>query len=413
MKKGILLSLLFFSIVLNAATTFTVDGITYTSSTTGVANVGTNNTCAGNIIIPDTVSYDGKIYSVQSINSSAFKGDTLLTSIVIPRTISSIKSDAFTGCTNLKTVIWNAVKCANFSTTTAPFKDLANIDSIAFGNEVETIPAYLCYKMSGLSCTIVIPNNINTIGLGAFYQCNNVTNVVIEDGENELNNGHSSYSSSGGGWGDYGYEGYTSYSYTFQHCNVQHIYIGRKVKSYLFGNYNSSWGNGSNSSNNYMNSTVKSIVYGNEQAYMEKYCKNLELLTFKENVNSVVSGFSSTQLREVYVYWQDPPTISESYFTSEAYSNAILHVPTGTTTTYKSRTGWKNFNIIEDGPQFILGDVNGDGKVSIGDVTRLIDIILSNEDYTSILRFGDYNNNGKFDIGDVTSLIYYLLTIDS
>ena len=405
----LVLLILISSAIVQAATSFIVDGINYSTSATGVASVNSNNTLSGEVVIPDTVVNDNKTYLVESIAANAFKNDTLLTSIVIPKSITSIGTNAFSGCSHLKTVVWNAEKCANFTSSTAPFKDLASIDSIAFGNEVETIPAYLCYKMSGLTCTIVIPNNINTIGMGAFYQCNSVTNVVIEDGDNELNNGHSSYSSSGGGWGDYGYDGYTSYSYTFQHCNIQHIYIGRKVKSYLFGNYSSSWGNGSNSSNNYMNATVKTIVYGKDQTYMEKYCKNLESLTFNQNVNSVVSGFSSSQLREVYAYWQDPPTISESFFTTDAYSNAILHVPAGTTNNYKARTGWKRFTIVENIPPFTLGDTNGDGMTSIQDVTLLIDYLLGCDVIEFNVNSADVNQNGRIDIGDITTLIDLLL----
>ncbi len=52
------------------------------------------------------------------------------------------------------------------------------------------------------------------------------------------------------------------------------------------------------------------------------------------------------------------------------------------------------------------GDVNGDGEVSIGDVTALIDMLLTgNHD-----RVGDVNNDGEVSIGDVTDLIDMLLT---
>ena len=57
-------------------------------------------------------------------------------------------------------------------------------------------------------------------------------------------------------------------------------------------------------------------------------------------------------------------------------------------------------------PQFILGDVNGDGNVTIADVTELIDIILLEGEY---VEAGDIDANGSLTIADVTALIDMLL----
>jgi len=72
-----------------------------------------------------------------------------------------------------------------------------------------------------------------------------------------------------------------------------------------------------------------------------------------------------------------------------------------------------------DGNQFILpvaflrGDVNRDRKVSIADVTSLINSLLT-EVYDNSAHFSteaaDVNQDGKFSIGDVTTLINYLLS---
>ena len=62
----------------------------------------------------------------------------------------------------------------------------------------------------------------------------------------------------------------------------------------------------------------------------------------------------------------------------------------------------------EGGPSDNMpGDVNGDGKISITDVTTLINIMLSgNGEYNAN---ADLNYNGRMDIGDVATLIDYLL----
>lgn len=57
-------------------------------------------------------------------------------------------------------------------------------------------------------------------------------------------------------------------------------------------------------------------------------------------------------------------------------------------------------------PQFLLGDVDGDGKVSITDVTALIDLLLEDGAY---VEAGDMNGDGALTITDVTDLIDLLL----
>ena len=64
---------------------------------------------------------------------------------------------------------------------------------------------------------------------------------------------------------------------------------------------------------------------------------------------------------------------------------------------------------VFDNPNSMLGDVNMDNQVSIGDVTALIDYLLS-EDSTSInLSNADINQDQAVSIADVTALIDMLL----
>ena len=60
------------------------------------------------------------------------------------------------------------------------------------------------------------------------------------------------------------------------------------------------------------------------------------------------------------------------------------------------------------GPEFILGDVNGDGIVSIADVTTLIDYLLDNDAMAPVEA--DIDQSGTVSIKDVTDLIDMLLS---
>lgn len=64
--------------------------------------------------------------------------------------------------------------------------------------------------------------------------------------------------------------------------------------------------------------------------------------------------------------------------------------------------------VFPEVPQFILGDVNGDGEVEIADVTELIDYLLSG---TSIdMDAADMDQDGEVSISDVSALIDFLLS---
>ena len=63
-----------------------------------------------------------------------------------------------------------------------------------------------------------------------------------------------------------------------------------------------------------------------------------------------------------------------------------------------------------DEPEFDLGDCDGDGKITIGDVTTLIDYLLSESASVSSEEAADCDGDGKITIGDVTTLIDYLLS---
>ena len=56
-------------------------------------------------------------------------------------------------------------------------------------------------------------------------------------------------------------------------------------------------------------------------------------------------------------------------------------------------------------PQFIIGDVNGDGEVSIADVTMLVSLVV---DQSSNER-SDVNQDGETGIADVTTLVNMLM----
>ena len=125
------------------------------------------------------------------------------------------------------------------------------------------------------------------------------------------------------------------------------------------------------------------------------------------------SAFSSiTGITRVTCLATAPPDSADT-FTDAVYQNAILYVPMRSVELYRNAVGWSKFQHIEgidtgDDP-FLLGDVNGDGYVTIADVTVLISMVLKGNVPASDCPAGDINGDDNLTIADVTSLITMVL----
>ena len=98
---------------------------------------------SGSVVIPASVTYNGKTYTVTNIGDDAFSGCNNLTSITIPNSLTDIGRASFYGCSNLTSVTigngvtiineWAFSGCTNLTSITLP-NSLTDIGRASFAN---------------------------------------------------------------------------------------------------------------------------------------------------------------------------------------------------------------------------------------------------------------------------------------
>jgi len=183
-----------------SAGTFTVGSLTYTSDdenfTASVSGCDTN--ASGELIIPESVEYDGHTYSVTSIGTDAFDVCRKLTSVSIPNSVICIGSYAFYHCNSLTSVIIpNSVTtilnnafdgCSSLTSVTIPssvtyignsaFSNCSSLTTVTIPNSVTNIDDGVFSGCTGLT-TVTIPNSVTNIRDEAFSGCTGLTTVTI------------------------------------------------------------------------------------------------------------------------------------------------------------------------------------------------------------------------------------------
>lgn len=83
--------------------------------------------------------------------------------------------------------------------------------------------------------------------------------------------------------------------------------------------------------------------------------------------------------------------------------NASYSKPNGTLVTMPNTT---TSVTVED---YMIGDVNGNGGVDIGDAVSIVNYLVGKETSTFIIKAADTNKNGQIDIGDAVTIVNFLV----
>ena len=328
--------------------------------------------------------------SVDNIGEYAFAYCDSLTSITIPESVMSVGAYAFHACSSLKSVTWNVKNHTDFEWSKWPFYQESPIQSFNFGENVEHIPAYICYSMDSLK-SITIPESVNTIGDEAFYSCS-ALNSVTWNAKNcsDLSSRtfyYSPISSFTFGENVEYIPAYICYSMD----SLKSITIPESVNTigdeafYSCSALNSVTWNAKNcsdlSSRTFYYSPISSFTFGENVEYIPAYlCYNQDSLrsvtipnsvdsigeyafAYCDSLTSVAIGESVSKVGE-YAFSNDfiktvfstpllPPAIESNVFGWKVYDNATLHV---LSSDYKTHDVWKQFDNIQ-----VLDTIHSDG----------------------------------------------------
>ena len=147
------------------------------------------NESAENTKIGNTVTYKNINMTVQSVGDSICTGNTYIKNLEYSFD-SPIDPSAFSGCSGVTSITWNAKNYPAFSSASSrPFYNIgAKITKFIIGDDMTSIPKYMCDGMSYLK-SVTIPNSVTSIGEDAFFYCSSLTSVTIPNSVTSIGKG--------------------------------------------------------------------------------------------------------------------------------------------------------------------------------------------------------------------------------
>ena len=112
--------------------------------------------------------------------------------------------------------------------------------------------------------------------------------------------------------------------------------------------------------------------------------------------------------------WRMVSGITDTCYTVKALAGGVYEYLVKAIYTDGTESVWSNIQqvtLVGGGDEPLIGDVNGDGEVNIGDVTAIIDYLLGTAGDNFNVEAADVNRDGEVNIGDVTAIIDMLLSI--
>ena len=324
----------------------------------------------GDVVIPSSVTYDGKTYPVTQIGDHAFYRNPSVTGITIPSSVTYISWNAFYECTGLNRVtISDLAAWCNMDIRSNPiyyahhlYLNDTEVTDLTIPDGITAIKGFTFAGCAGLT-SVTISNSVTSIGENAFDVCTGLTSVFIGNSVTEI--------------GGVAFEGCTALTSVtlgnsvtvinisaFAGCTaLKEIKIPNSVTEIGVNAFNgctalasATLGNavktiGGSAFRNCTSLTSIKIPDQVTDIGVNAFygCTGLTNVTIGKSVTSIGKDAfqNDPAIESITCRATAPPSWSDmSMFTTNVYNHTPLHVPTGTEGAYKYNQCWGQFLTI-------------------------------------------------------------------
>ena len=192
MKRIFLLFSLLLGVLSAWAYDVELDGIFYNLDKENKTASVASYSYKGAVVIPETISVDGKAYTVTSLGENCFSGCWGLKSITIPNSVTRIGEYSFSSCGGLESIVvesgntvYDSRENCNAIIETATNTMLSGCRNTTIPNSVTSLGGYCFWGCSGLT-SITIPNSVTSLGNECFSGCSGLTSITIPNSVTSL-----------------------------------------------------------------------------------------------------------------------------------------------------------------------------------------------------------------------------------
>ncbi len=344
MKKVILSAIFAVYAFCTSVASIEVNGIYYTISGTTATVTSNPSKYTGEVVIPETITYNDVTYDVTAIGDTAFYLCDELTAIILPTNLKTIGYSAFRGCSSLTgdLVIPNSVTIIGNSA----FQGCGFSGTLTLSESLRMIRSYAFQNCSGFTGDLVIPENVTSIGTGIFEGCSGFDGSLFFLG-NKL----------------------TSISmFAFADCSglTGDLIIPSRVTSIEFGAFRNCKGFTGSLTLSENLTEIQNTAFNGCSGFTGKLTIPSGVTSMGNYAFSNCSGFTGDVvipagvttlgietftnckgLSKMYVLPTTPPWAHSNAFRGITYTTKLI-VPCGTVDAYKAATGWNTFTYIRD-----------------------------------------------------------------
>lgn len=359
----------------------------------------------------DITSFDELRYftGLTAISSQDFNGCTNLSSIVIPRNVTTIEEGAFDDCKQLSSIsvddnnsVYDSRNNCNAIINTASNTLVFGCVNTVIPNSVEAVGSNAFKDLSNLT-SLDIPNSVTTIGQGAFNGCYGLTLLDIPNGVTTI--GQDAFN---------GCYGLTLLNIPESVTSIGHNAFGGclGLNSIVVDENNTHYDSRNNcnaiiesETNNLLLACVNTTIPNTIAAIGNDAFRNLSGITSLIIPNQVESigenAFNGcNNLKVVKLKNTTPIAINANVFSNRA--NASLYVPIESVNNYINSSSWNTFKVIKGYPN---GDVNQDGVTDVVDVVDIARYVVSTPRTVFDENLADLNYDDLVSVADAVVLV--------